>query len=115
MTHALSLNDTFWVRAADADLQWRDVSLYQNPFNEIISRRLLLTVLCPADFSSTSPEFSTDGQYAKCWVREKDTIQLYKTGSVFGMEPVSEIWLLSWQSCFARERQSMTSVSTTGS
>ena len=41
-------------------------------------------------FSSTSPEFSTDGQYAKCWVREKDTIQLYKTGSVFGMEPVSE-------------------------
>ena len=27
VTHALSLNDTFWVRAADADLQWRDVSL----------------------------------------------------------------------------------------
>ena len=36
VTHALSLNDTFWVRAADADLQWRDVSLYQNPFNEMI-------------------------------------------------------------------------------
>lgn len=90
VTHALSLNDTFWVRAADADLQWRDVSLYQNPFNERISQAAFDGSVSSTSFSSTSPEFSTDGQYAKCWVREKDTIQLYKTGSVFGMEPVSE-------------------------
>ena len=90
VTHALSLNDTFWVRAADADLQWRDVSLYQNPFNEMISQAAFDGSVSSTSFSSTSPEFSTDGQYAKCWVREKDTIQLYKTGSVFGMEPVSE-------------------------
>lgn len=90
VTHALSLNDTFWVKAADADLQWRDVSLYQNPFNEMISQAAFDGSVSSTSFSSTSPEFSTDGQYAKCWVREKDTIQLYKTGSVFGMEPVSE-------------------------
>ena len=69
VTHALSLNDTFWVRAADADLQWRDVSLYQNPFNEMISQAAFDGSVSSTSFSSTSPEFSTDGQYAKCWVR----------------------------------------------
>ena len=36
-THALSLNDTFWVREADSPLTWKDVSLYTGPFNEIVS------------------------------------------------------------------------------
>lgn len=37
VTHALSLNDTFWVRKAGSSLTWRQVSLYTNPFSEIIS------------------------------------------------------------------------------
>lgn len=90
VTHALSLNDTFWVKPADSGLHWNDVSLYQNPFNEIISEAAFDGSMSSSGFSSTSPEFSTDGQYAKCWVREDDTIQLYKTGGIFGMEPISE-------------------------
>lgn len=90
VTHALSLNDTFWVKADDSGLQWSDVSLYRNPFNEMISEAAFDGSMSSSCLSSTSPEFSTDGQYAKCWVREGETIWLYKTGSVFGLEPVSE-------------------------
>ena len=90
VTHALSLNDTFWVKRADSPLKWNDVSLYRNPFNEVISEAAFDGSLSSSSFSSTSPEFSTDGQYAKCWMREDDTIWLYKTGGVFGMEPLSE-------------------------
>lgn len=90
VTHALSLNDTFWVKCADSPLRWHEVSLYRNPFNRIISEAAFDGSLSSAGFSSTSPEFSTDGQYAKCWVRAQNTIWLYKTGGVFGLEPVSE-------------------------
>lgn len=90
VAHALSLNDTFWVKKADSALCWKDVSLYRNPFNEVISEAAFDGSFSSSNFSSTSPEFSTDGQYAKCWVREGAEIQLYKTGGVFGLEPVSE-------------------------
>lgn len=90
VTHALSLNDTFWVKRADSSLKWNEVSLYCNPFDEVISQAAFDGSLNSSAFSSTSPEFSTDGQYAKCWMREDDTIWLYKTGGVFGMEPLSE-------------------------
>src|SRR5699024_5503125 len=40
---------------------------------------------------SPSPEFGTDGRFAKCWVRDADGIRLYKAGSnTFEMEPISE-------------------------
>ena len=90
VTHALSLDDTFWVKRVDSSLKWEEVSLYRNPFNEVISEAAFDGSLSSSTFSSTSPEFSTDGQYAKCWVREDDTLWLYKTGSVFGMDPLSK-------------------------
>lgn len=90
VTHALSLNDTLWVKQADSTLRWKDISLYQNPFNEVISEAAFDGSVSSSVFSSTSPEFSTDGQYAKCWHREGTDIWLYKTGGIFGLEPVSE-------------------------
>lgn len=99
VTHALSLNDTFWVRQADSALSWSDVSLYRNPFNEVISQAAFDGSMSSSGFSSTSPEFSTDGQYAKCWVRENDQIRLYKTGGVFGLEPVSEYLAAQLAAC----------------
>lgn len=99
VTHALSLNDTFWVKQADANLCWKDVSLYKNPFNEMISQAAFDGPFSNSGFSSTSPEFSTDGQYAKCWIREKEDIWLYKTGGIFGLEPVSEYLAAQLAAC----------------
>ena len=91
VTHALSLNDTFWVKEAGSDLEWDHVSLYRNEFDRLVSEAAFDGVISETDLSSTSPEFGTDGYYAKCWVRDADEIWLYKSGSgLHEIEPVSE-------------------------
>ena len=93
VAHALSLNDTFWVREADSSLRWADVSLYRNDFDDLISRAAFSGEFSSEVFSSTSPEFATDGSYAKCWVREGREIFLYKSGTALNeIEPFSEFF-----------------------
>lgn len=93
VTHALSLNDTFWVKEDDDDLTWDEVSLYRNEFDQLISEAAFDGTISQSDLSSTSPEFGTDGYYAKCWVRENEGIFLYKTGSALHvLEPFSEFF-----------------------
>ena len=91
VTHAVSLNDTFWVKKADSDLRWQQISLYSNAFDQLISEAAFDGSASSSELSSTSPEFGTDGNYAKCWVREEGDIYLYKTGSSrYEIEPLSE-------------------------
>ena len=91
VTHALSLNDTFWVKEEGSTLMWQDVSLYRNEFDELVSAAAFDGHFSSTSLPSTSPEFGTDGFYAKCWVREDGDIYLYKTGSnTFEIEPLSE-------------------------
>lgn len=91
VTHALSLNDTFWVKPADSNLSWEQVSLYQNEFDELISEAAFDGSASSVGLSTTSPEFGTDGNYAKCWIREESDVYLYKTGSsCYQVEPLSE-------------------------
>ena len=90
-THALSLNDTFWVKEAGSALCWGSVSLYQNEFDQHVSVAAIDGVISETALSSTSPEFTTDGTYAKCWVRDANGIWLYKSGSgLHVIEPTSE-------------------------
>ena len=91
VTYALSLNDTFWVRPDTATTQWRGMSLYTNEFNELISEAAFDGTFSEMGISSTSPEFGTDGYYAKCWMRDSDGIYLCKSGSaLYEIEPLSE-------------------------
>lgn len=91
VTHAVSLNDTFWVKEEESKLKWSDVSLYSNTFDEVIANAAFDGDMSDTDLSSTSPEFGTDGSYAKCWIREDDGIYLCKSGSAtFELEPLSE-------------------------
>lgn len=91
VTHALSLNDTFWVKPASSSLTWNDVSLYRNEFDQLISEAAFDGTISASDLSSISPEFGTDGYYAKCWMREGPDIYLYKSGSALHeIEPLSE-------------------------
>lgn len=91
VTHALSLNDTFWVKGVRETLRWEDVSLYRNTFDELIAQAAFSGIIRAETLSSTSPEFGTDGYYAKCWVRDEDGIYLYKAGSdTYEIEPLSE-------------------------
>lgn len=72
VSHALTLNDTFWVKGASSQEQWKDVSLYKNEFNEVVSRIAFEGGMYGEQFSSTSPEYGTNGMYAKCWVRNQN-------------------------------------------
>ena len=82
MARCLSLTDTFWMKRADEDLTWNDVSLYRNPFDDVIARIAFDgTGMYGRANSPTSPEFATSGSFAKCWIREGDRISLLKRGS----------------------------------
>lgn len=95
ITHAATLNDTYWVRAVGENVCWNDVSLYRNNFNKTISRLAFEGVgLYGLQISDTSPELTTSGTFRKCWTRENGEIYLYKRGtegaSNAGLEPYCE-------------------------
>lgn len=94
MARCLSLTDTFWMKRADEAITWDEVSLYRNPFDDVIARIAFDgTGMYGRQNSPTSPEFATSGSFAKCWVREGDEIFLLKRGSEgyanAGFEPYS--------------------------
>lgn len=96
ITHALTLNDSFWVKPITSELKWEEVSLFQNEFDSTIAHIAFEGGLYGEQFTTTSPEFGTDGAFAKCWIREKDGIYLLKRGSTgarnSGLEPYSEMY-----------------------
>lgn len=96
ITHALSLNDSLWVKKAESDLTWEQVSLYQNEFTDVVSVTAFETGLHGLKLSTTSPEFTSEGSFEKCWTRESDGIYLYKKGSSgfvnAGLEAYSEFY-----------------------
>ena len=91
VTHALSLNDTFWIKPIDSSLKWKNVSLYENQFDETIAKIAFEGGLYGKEFTTTS-----SGSFAKCWVKEDDGIYLLKRGSEgarnAGLEPYSEMY-----------------------
>ncbi len=96
-THAVSINDTFWVKSEHENVSWEQVSLYRNPFDETISKMAFKGMgRYGIKMSETSPEFSTGGSFRKCWMREDDgQVFLYKRGSDggrnAGLEPYCEV------------------------
>ncbi len=81
--HFAALTDSYWLKESDESLSWKDVSLFDNPYDKRISRTALTGEY--TDFSFPygrvhTPEVTTQGMSAKCWVREPDGIFLYKTG-----------------------------------
>ena len=96
ISHALSLIDTFWVKPVESRLEWEDLSLYTHPFNDVIAKTAFEGGLHGRHLSTTSPEYGTDGSFAKCWIRENGTIKMLKRGSSgasnAGLEPYSEFY-----------------------
>lgn len=100
LTHAVGINDTFWIKNEKESVTWEDVSLYRNPFSDVISRLSFEGVgLYNEIMSSTSPELSCEGSFRKCFRKEKtpgeygSDIFLYKRGGEIGtgIEPYCEV------------------------
>ena len=95
ITHAASINDSFWMKAENEEASWNDISFYRNDFNETISKLAFEGLgLYGLQMSSTSPELTTDGSFRKCWKKENGKIYLYKRGISgaynAGLEPYCE-------------------------
>ncbi len=107
ISHALSLVDTFWVKRIDSGLCWKNVSLYTHPFNEVIAKTAFEGGLHGRQLSTTSPEYGTDGSFAKCWIREGEQIRMLKRGSSgarnAGLEPYSEFYASQLVKTFTNE------------
>ena len=39
ITHAASINDTFWIKSEHENVSWEQISFYRNPFDETISKK----------------------------------------------------------------------------
>lgn len=96
LTHCLSLTDTLWVKSDRENVEWSQVNLYENNFDQVVSKLSFDgTGLFGIQMSTTSPELTTDGSYDKCWLNKNDGIHLIKTGSSgaenAGMEPYGEV------------------------
>lgn len=102
VTHAATINDTFWVKSDTEQLSWEQISLYRNEFTETVSRLAFEGVgLYDAVFSSSSPELACEGSFRKCFRKEASVgewgsdIFIYKRGgegaSNAGLEPYCEV------------------------
>lgn len=93
MTHAVSINDTFWVKSVAEEISWNDVSLYRNQFTKVISLLAFEGVGVQTKFSPTTPKYVThspelvaEGSFRRCFRKENRTgefgsdIFLYKRG-----------------------------------
>lgn len=88
----LALTDTLWVNIDDR-YTWEQVNLFDNEFDEVIEKIAFDGGMYGKQFSTTSPEFGTNGAYAKCWHREEDgQIYLYKQGSEGAANAGKEIY-----------------------
>ena len=69
-TNGASLNDTFWAKETGSNLKWKDVSFYQNSFDEQTGELAFSGTSFSENFSTPTPELSTNGLYAKCWIKK---------------------------------------------
>lgn len=86
LTHSLSINDNYWIADSNeiGKIKYNDISIFNNSFNKAMYL-LALKGEKKDTFTITdkniSPEYTGQGNYPKCFVRESDGIYIYKNSS----------------------------------
>mgnify|MGYP004519065705 CR=1 FL=1 len=95
ITHCVAITDTFWIKRVNSSKKWENVSPYRNSLNKVISDFSFNGEVNGKNITS-SPDFSTGGNFPKCWKKNNGSLYLYKAGSDgainAGNEPYSEIF-----------------------
>lgn len=93
MCRAVSAGDCYWVSmGVEEEYRWETVNVRKIPLNEImINVALRGTSVTVQNKDFVTPELTTQGAYAKSWIRENGTLFLYKTGSVSDYEARVEV------------------------
>lgn len=76
---ALSLQDSYWVEDDNEEIAWDEINLFDNSLsNAVVDISLLGRNLTVTNSSLIAPDCSTAGVFAKAWVRNGETLWLYK-------------------------------------
>lgn len=76
---ALSILDNYWVKLDNDNTTWDMVNLRHNSLNQAVAQIALHGTSLSLQGSLVSPEFTTNGAYAKAWRRDEDgSLWLYK-------------------------------------
>lgn len=98
LSYGLSLNDSYWIIPDDENIyKWEEYNLYNNEFN----KKLGLIALGQKEITDNmdekieiSPEYTTNGMMAKCWVATNNEIKLFKKSSKScNVEAMAEYYL----------------------
>ena len=81
---ALSVLDNYWVKlSTDTITKWEDINIRHNPLNQAVAQIALHGTSLSLQGSLQSPEFTTNGAYAKAWHRDEDgSLWLYKLNDI---------------------------------
>lgn len=95
--HGLSLSDHYWIDRSPYTSKWKDVNLYENPYDETVGKILLdkrfKLVKNSFSYGDKSPDITTVGSLPKYWYQNPNDKKsyLYKGGSKFNFqEPFNE-------------------------
>ena len=78
ISHALSLNDAYWITNDAFSAKWQDFNLYDHPFDEVLAYVAFTGYTEKVQGVVTSPELTSSGMLKKCWSNRKDGIYLLK-------------------------------------
>lgn len=95
-SHALSLNDTYWIKEENENLSFENVNLYDNSFDKTLGWIAFTGIDSKVSKTLGTPETTTGGMLAKYWERDSNNrIRLVKGGTKnyanAGGEPFSEV------------------------
>lgn len=78
ISHALSLNDAYWITNDEVPVKWQDFNLYDHPFDEVLAYVAFTGYHEKVKGVITSPELTSSGMLKKCWTNRSDGIYLLK-------------------------------------
>lgn len=78
ISHALSLNDAYWITNDDIPVKWQDFNLYDHPFDDALASVAFTGYPKKVHGVIISPELTTSGMLKKCWTNRSDGIFLLK-------------------------------------
>ena len=91
ISHALSLNDVYWIKSQYTNDKWKDFNLYEHPFDEVLQQVAFTGYSKKVSGVITSPEITSKGALKKCWSNRTDGIYLIKGDDYPRMDGRSQI------------------------
>ena len=84
MYHYATLSDCYWMKDVDEKIGWEDVSMFKNPPEKLLVKTALFGEhqILPTQTRVHTPELTTQGLSAKAWIREDDSLYMYKIGKI---------------------------------